>query len=73
MKRLIFGLSLVFIGLSYSLTCFVHALDAPWFSHGADGLLGSFLGTNTLFPFFLSILIMTCGLLVCLFEAYRRK
>jgi len=73
MKRMIFGILLALIGLVYSFFCFLWAVKNPWYYNGIDGILGSFLGTGTLLPFILSLLLLIIGTAVCCCEAFRKK
>ncbi|MBU5626312.1 hypothetical protein KQI82_05170 [Oscillibacter sp. MSJ-2] len=73
MKKFVFGVMLAVIGLMFAAICFVHALCNPWNYNGIDGLLGSFLGTDTLIPFVISLLVLIAGVVICGREAYRRK
>ena len=73
MKKFVFGGMLAVIGLVFAAICFVHALCNPCNYNGIDGLMGAFLGANTLIPFVLSLLVMTAGAAICGCEAYRRK
>ena len=38
----------------FSSFCFIYAVMNPWNYNGINGLLGSFLGTQTLVPFIIS-------------------
>lgn len=73
MKKTIFGGLLVIIGLVFSVFCFVYAVINPWNYNGITGLLGSFLGTQTLIPFVISLIVLLTGLFICGYEAYIRK
>ena len=73
MKRIVFGMMLSLIGLVYSSICFAWAIENPWRYHGIDGLLGSFLGTETLVPFILSTLLLMIGVAICCCEAFRKR
>ncbi len=73
MKRFIFGLMLVVIGLVFSAFCFIYAVMHPWDYNGITGLRGAFLGTHTGIPFVISIIVMITGLLICFYEAYMSK
>ena len=73
MKRIIFGLMLTIIGLIFSGFCFVYAAVNPWDYNGVSGLMGSFLGTNLLIPFIVSMVIMIVGLILLWFESYIKK
>lgn len=72
-KKMIFGMLLTVIGAVFTLFCFAYAVSHPWSYNGIDGLLGSFLGTHTLIPFLLSLTVMTAGVAICGWEAYRGK
>ena len=73
MKRFIFGITLTVIGLVYSTPCFLWAVVKPWTWNGIGGLLGSFLGTDTLIPFILATMLMVLGLLISGMEAFHKK
>lgn len=73
MKRLLFGIMLSMVGLSYSLICFYGAVSNPWYGCGENGLLSAMLEAGTILPFFISISLLLLGLLLTLLEAYRRK
>ena len=70
-KKMIFGLLLTVIGLVFSAFCFIYATIHPWNYNGISGLLGSFLGTDTLIPFILSMIVMLAGLAICFLRAFR--
>lgn len=73
MKKFVFGIMLTVIGLIYSTFCFIYAVMNPWDYNGISGLLGAFLGTETLIPFLISMTVLIIGLIICGYEAYRRK
>ena len=52
--KLLCGLLLTLVGLVFSSFCFIYAVMNPWNYNGINGLLGSFLGTQTLVPFIIS-------------------
>ena len=57
----------------FSAFCFINAVLNPWNYNGIEGLLGSFLGTNTLVPFILSLIVMVLGLAICFWRAFRKE
>lgn len=73
MKKIVFGTLIAIIGLVFSTFSFVYAAFNPWDYNGISGLMGSFLGTNMLIPFIISVVVMLIGLIIVWFEAYRRK
>lgn len=73
MKKFVFGIMLTVIGLIYSAFCFIYAVMNPWDYNGISGLQGAFLGTETLIPFLVSMTVIIVGLIICGYEAYRRK
>lgn len=73
MKKFVFGIMLTVIGLIYSAFCFIYAVMNPWNYNGIFGLLGAFLGTETLIPFLISMTVLIVGLIICGYEAYRRR
>lgn len=73
MKRLMFGSLLTVIGLSFSLVCFSEALSNPWYMHNASGVIGTFEEMQITFPLLLSLTLMLVGLVIMLFEAYRKR
>ena len=52
--KLLCGLLLTLVGLVFSSFCFIYAVMNPCNYNGINGLLGSFLGTQTLVPFIIS-------------------
>ena len=70
-KKMVCGILLTIIGLVLSSFCFINALLNPWNYNGIDGLLGSFLGTNTLIPFIISFVVMILGLVICFWRAFK--
>ena len=73
-KKIMFlALVLTLIGLVFAAGSFFFALAHPWIYNGIDGLLGSFLGTNTLIPFILGLAVMMIGLAFLLWEAFRKR
>lgn len=73
MKRFIFGIILIIIGLLYSLICFVYAILNPWISNDKTGLIVSLNQNHVLIPFLISVIILCLGILVCGYEAYKNK
>ena len=73
MKKTIFGALITIIGLVFATFSFVYAAINPWDYNGISGLMGSFLGTNMLIPFIISVVVLLIGLVIVWFEAYRRK
>ena len=73
MKRIIFGTLITIIGLVFTAFTFIYAALNPWSYNGIDGLMGSFLGTQMLVPFIISLIVLVIGLAIVGFEAYRRK
>lgn len=71
-NKMIFGVLFTVVGLVFSAFCFIYAAMNPWNYNGIDGLLGSFLGTDTLIPFFISTVVMLVGIVICFLEAYRK-
>ena len=59
--KLLCGLLLTLVGLVFSSFCFIYAVMNPWNYNGINGLLGSFLGTQTLVPFIISTAAMCVG------------
>ncbi len=72
-KKMVYGILLTIIGLIFSAFCFINAVLNPWNYNGIEGLLGSFLGTNTLVPFILSLIVMVLGLAICFWRAFRKE
>jgi uncharacterized BrkB/YihY/UPF0761 family membrane protein len=73
MKKFYFGALLTFIGLVFAAICFIFALLNPWDYNGITGLLGSLLGTQTLLPFLISLMVLLMGLYICGKESFRNK
>lgn len=72
-KKMVCGILLTIIGLVFSAFCFINAVQNPWNYNGIDGLLGSLLGTDTLIPFIISLLVMVLGLAICFWRAFRKE
>ena len=70
-KKMVCGILLTIIGLVFSAFCFITAVQNPWNYNGIDGLLGAFLGTNTLIPFVISFGVMILGLVICFWRALK--
>ena len=60
--KLLCGLLLTLVGLVFSSICFIYAVMNPWNYNGINGLLGSFLGTQTLVPFIISTAAILLGI-----------
>ena len=73
MKRLLFGMMLSMVGLSYSLVCFYGVIANPCYCSTENRLLSCFYQVNTLVPFFISITLLLIGLFLVMFEAFRKK
>ena len=67
--KLLCGLLLTLVGFVFSSICFIYAVMNPWNYNGINGLLGSFLGTQTLVPFIISTADMCAGIILCFFVA----
>ena len=67
--KLLCGLLLTLVGLVFSSFCFIYAVMNPCNYNGINGLLGSFLGTQTLVPFIISTAAMCAGLILCFYVA----
>ena len=50
----------------------LYTLMHPCVYNGIGGLMGAFLGADTLVPFIISTVVMCAGLLLCFIEAYRK-
>lgn len=72
-KKMTCGVLLTLIGFVFSAFCFFHAVLNPWTYNGINGLLGAFLGNETLVPFIISIIIMIAGLTICFVRAYKSE
>ena len=70
-KKMVCGILLTIIGLVFSAFCFITVVQNPWNYNGIDGLLGAFLGTNTLIPFVISFGVMILGLVICFWRALK--
>ena len=70
--KLLCGLLLTLVGLVFSSLCFIYAVMNPWNYNGINGLLGSFLGTQTLVPFIISTAAMCAGLILCFYVAFHK-
>ena len=70
--KLLCGLLLTLVGLVFSSFCFIYAVMNPWNYNGINGLLGSFLGTQTLVPFIISTAAMCAGLILCFYVAFHK-
>jgi hypothetical protein len=73
MKKFLFGALLSVFGFLITAFCLVYAAMNPWSYNGVTGLIGSLLGTGTLFTFIISLALFIAGLIICWYEAYRRK
>ncbi|WP_295744564.1 hypothetical protein [uncultured Oscillibacter sp.] len=71
-KKMVCGVLLTVVGLIYSAFCFFYTLMNPCIYNGIGGLMGSFLGADTLLPFMISTAVMCIGLLLCFLEAYQK-
>ena len=72
-KRMAFGILITMIGLVFSAFCFIYAMMNPYDVNGIEGLLGAFLGTETLVPFIIATIVMCVGIIICFREAYRKE
>ena len=73
LKKFIFGIILSVIGFIYSFTCFVYAVINPCTVNDRSGFMISLRANNVLIPFFISTFILIIGILICGYEAYRKK
>lgn len=70
--KMICGLLLTLIGLVFSAFCLIYAVMNPVVYNGMEGLLWNFIGTDTLIPFIIAMVVMCAGLSICFWEAYRK-
>lgn len=71
-KKMTCGILLTLIGLVFSAFCFMNAVLNPWMYNGLDGLLGALLGTHTLIPFVIALIVMIFGLTICFWIAFKK-
>ena len=71
-RKMIAGIILTLVGLVFSVFSYGYTVMNPYVYNGTSGLMAGFLGNDTLIPFVLSTAVMAAGLLICLWEAYRR-
>ena len=69
-NKMIFGVLLTLIGLTFSVLSFVYAAMHPWNIDGQEGLLVSLMGTNMWLLLSIALIIMIAGLCICFKEAY---
>lgn len=72
-KKMVCGVLTTVVGLVFSAFCFFYTVMNPCIYNGIGGLMGSFLGADTLIPFIVSTAVMCIGLLLCFAEAFRKK
>lgn len=68
-KKMVCGVLLTIIGLTFSVLFLILAALNPWDYNGISGLLGSLLGTHTFIPFVISFTVMIVGLGICFWRA----
>ena len=68
MKKMVCGILVTVIGLSFSLLSLIYALVS---SDGIPSIYSSMYVTDTLGILCISIITMLCGLSICLLEAYK--
>ena len=76
MKKLLFGLALMFTGLVDALFCLFLGTTQNYYyedAMGFNGLLGDLAGTHVIVPFFCGVVLLLCGIVLCWHEAYRGK
>lgn len=66
------GILLTLIGFAFSAFCFMNAVLNPWTYDGVGGLLGALLGTHTLIPFIIAMVVMVFGLAICFWTAFKK-
>ncbi|EOS63601.1 hypothetical protein C816_03375 [Oscillibacter sp. 1-3] len=71
-KKMVFGILVTVAEFVFSAFCFIYTIMNPCIYNGIGGLMGSFLGADTLVPFIVSTVVMCIGLLLCFVEAYRK-
>ena len=72
-KKMVCGVLVTVVGLVFSAFCFFYTVMNPCNYNGTGGLMGAFLGADTLIPFIISTAVMCAGLLLCFIEAYRKQ
>ncbi len=73
LKKMIFGMMLFLGGLIGVVALLIVTAFNPWSYNGISGLLGSLLGTGTMFSFILFCAMGLIGIGICAYEAYIRK
>ena len=71
-NKMMFGVLITVVGMVFAAFSYMYAVMNPWTWNSFDGLLGSFLGTGTLIPFVIGLIVMTVGLVICYREAYPK-
>lgn len=71
-KKMICGILLVIIGVSFSVVCLIYAALNPTIYNHSSGLVATLLGTDMLLPLIISLLIMFSGLSVCFWNAFKK-
>ena len=71
-KKMIFGLLLAVIGCIFSAFCFFYAVMHPCVYNGIGGLRGAFLDADLTVPFFIAMLVMIVGIVICGIEAFGK-
>lgn len=73
MKKFVFGIMLTVIGLLFFAFSFFYAIMNPGTYNGIEGLRGSLLCANLTGAFMISLGVLIAGIIICAYEAYRRK
>lgn len=73
MKKFVFGILVLVIGLIFSAFSFMYAVMNPGIYNDTEGLRGSLLCADLMAPFRISTIVMLIGLYICGYEAYRKK
>ena len=73
MKKFVFGILIIVIGLIFSAFIFMYAIMNPGRYNGISGLYGSLLCADLVASFIILLIVLIVGIAICGVEAYRKK
>jgi hypothetical protein len=73
MKRMFLGGLMFFSGFTGVLVLVCISIFKPWVYNGVNGFRGFLLGTDTELFFVLYCILGVIGMMICLFESYKKS
>ena len=73
MKKYLLGVQFTAVGALFAALILNNAMQQPWDYNGIVGLPGALLGTGTLAPFVIALLLMAAGLVLSAIATWKKE